>query len=104
MKQESVAVTVRILEKEYRIACAEGEQEALLESARYLNSVMKGIRDGGKIVGSDRVAVMAALNLAHELLQYKSQDSGYNKSMGSRVKGLQDKLESALNRSKQMEL
>ena len=60
-------MSVRILEKEYIVACAPEERTELLDSAEYLNGRMREIRDSGKIVGLDRIAVMAALNLAHEL-------------------------------------
>lgn len=59
-------VLIQILGKEYRIACSEQEQESLLRSAKILDEQMRKIRDTGKVSGSDRIAVMAALNLAHE--------------------------------------
>ena len=62
-------VTVRILEKEYHVACPAAEKPSLMASAELLNSKMREIRDSGKVVGLDRVAVMAALNLANELLK-----------------------------------
>jgi cell division protein ZapA len=62
-------VTVRILEKEYHVACPAQEKSDLLASAELLNSKMREIRDSGKVVGLDRVAVMAALNLADELIK-----------------------------------
>jgi cell division protein ZapA len=57
-------VTVHILDKEYRILCQDGEQDDLLASARYLDMKMREIRATGKVIGSDRIAVMAALNIA----------------------------------------
>ena len=62
-------VTIRILEKEYHVACPAEEKAALLESAELLNGKMREIRDSGKIAGAERIAVMAALNLAHDLLR-----------------------------------
>ena len=62
-------VTIRILEKEYQVACPAEEKPSLVASAELLNSKMREIRDSGKVVGLDRVAVMAALNLANELLK-----------------------------------
>ncbi|MBU0654523.1 MAG: cell division protein ZapA [Gammaproteobacteria bacterium] len=61
-------VIVRILDKEYMVACPEGEQEALLASSRRIDKEMRKIRDSGKVLGTDRIAVMVALNLAHELM------------------------------------
>lgn len=64
-------VTVRILDKEYCIACPPEEQFNLENAARYLDGKMREIRNRGKVIGSDRIAVMAALNITHELLQKK---------------------------------
>jgi len=69
MSEMYAHVTVRILEKEYHVACPANEKSALLASADLLNAKMREIRDAGKVVGLDRVAVMAALNLANELLE-----------------------------------
>ena len=79
--QSPKAISVRLLEKEYRIACPEGEEDKLLSTARYLDRRMKEIRTSGKVIGTDRIAVMVALNLAHELLSEKSeQDSAASSS------------------------
>lgn len=98
------AVTVSILGKEYIVACSEQERVELLESASYLDKKMREIRDAGKVLGTDRIAVMAALNIAHDLLHQKS---GFNLSSGAEVEGrirnLQAKIEDALFRSRQME-
>ncbi|MCK5723446.1 MAG: cell division protein ZapA, partial [Gammaproteobacteria bacterium] len=59
-------ITIHILDKEYMIACDEDERHDLQRSAEYLDKRMREIRDSGKIVGSDRIAVMAALNISHE--------------------------------------
>ena len=67
MIDQITPVEIRVLGKEYRIACAEEERDDLLESARYVDQKMREIRDTGKVVGMDRIAVMAALNIAHEL-------------------------------------
>ncbi len=61
-------VNVKILEKEYQFSCPAEDRKSLLESAEILNAKMREIRDGGKVVGLDRIAVMAALNMAHDLL------------------------------------
>lgn len=103
MSDDSLAVTINILDKEFRIACPEDEHDALLAAAHYLNTRMQEARDSG-VVGQDRIAIMTALNLAHELLGNKNQRENYVKSVGSRIQSLQDKIEVALTRSKQMEL
>ncbi|GMG87832.1 cell division protein ZapA [Biformimicrobium ophioploci] len=66
-------VTVTILNKEYRVACAPGERLELLASAQLLNERMADIRSGGSVIGLERIAVMAALNIAHELIQSKTE-------------------------------
>lgn len=101
---ESIAVTVHVLDKEYRIACPADERDNLLASASYLNNAIKGIRDTGKVVGADRIIVMAALNLAHELLQHQSQKDSVVQSLGQRIKVLQHKIDGALYQDRQIEL
>ena len=73
MTDRTARVSVRILEKEYQVACLPEERSELLDSAEYLNGKMREIRDAGNIVGLDRIAVMAALNLAHELLKMRGR-------------------------------
>lgn len=65
-------VFVKILDKEYQVACPREERQALVESAQLLDERMKAIRSTGAVIGLERIAVMAALNLSHELLQSKN--------------------------------
>ena len=95
---------IHILAKEYLVACPEDEREALFASAELLTGKMKEIRDSGKIVGADRIAVMAALNMAHELLEHKSSKDDYQHSISKRIRALQDKIDLALNQGNQLEL
>ncbi len=104
MKPEQVPVAVEIQGKEYRIACPPEEQEGLLASAKLLDQKMQEIRSSGKVIGLERIAVMAALNIAHELLRYKSEEATYNKTLGTGIRQLQDKVQDALSNLKQMEL
>ncbi|WP_226642101.1 cell division protein ZapA [Microbulbifer variabilis] len=69
----SETVTVSILGKEYRVACADRERAGLLASAQLLNERMSRIRSTGTVIGVERIAVMAALNIAHELIQAKAE-------------------------------
>lgn len=69
-------VFVKILDKEYQVACPREERQALVESAQLLDERMKAIRGTGAVIGLERIAVMAALNLSHELLQAKTATSG----------------------------
>ena len=78
---DQARVSVRIMEKGYLIACPYEERSALLDAAELLNGRMREIRDTGKVVGLDRIAVMVALNLAHEFL--KGRDRGRSSTTAS---------------------
>lgn len=65
---EVKGVDVSIMGREFRVACPEDEQEELLAAVSYLDRKMREIRDAGKVIGVERIAIMAALNIAHELL------------------------------------
>ena len=96
MNDDMQRVTVRLLDKEYQVACPEDEREALLESAELLNRKMKEIRDSGKVVGVDRIAVMAALNLCHEMLQGRTSNMKADERLLGRIRVLNDALAGAL--------
>lgn len=98
------AVTITILGKEYLIACPEEERAELLSSAEFLDKKMREIRDSGKVIGTDRIAVMAALNLANELLHNKSANDQGDPAVEGRIRNLQSKIEQALYRGRQLEL
>jgi cell division protein ZapA len=102
--QDQARVSVRILEKDYTIACPYEERSALLDSAEFLNARMKEIRDAGKVAGLDRIAVMAALNLAHEFMKLKDRDVKIDGDAGARVRALRERVESAIGKSHQLEL
>ena len=97
-------VTIRILEKDYHVACPGDEKAALLASAELLNNKMREIRDSGKVVGLDRVAVMAALNLANELIKTQGQDEELKNIVGLRIRAMREHLDSALGPAKQLTL
>jgi cell division protein ZapA len=71
MSVDPKALQINVMGREFRIACPESEQKELLEAVDYLNKKMDEIRDNGKVVGVERIAIMAALNIAHELLTTK---------------------------------
>ena len=71
MNAESKGLQINIMGREFRVACPEEEQKGLLEAVEYLNRKMQEIRAGGKVLGVERIAIMAALNIAHELLTTK---------------------------------
>ena len=67
--ERNVQLDIKIMGREYKVACKEGERAELLDAVAFLDTRMHEIKDGGKITGADRIAVMAALNLANELLR-----------------------------------
>lgn len=102
--QDQARVSVRIMEKEYVVACPYEERSALLDAAEFLNARMREIRDTGKVVGLDRILVMAALNLAHEFLKGKDRETRLDNGVGQRVRALRERVESSLGKSQQLEL
>jgi cell division protein ZapA len=96
MNDEPIQVSIRILDKDYRVACEHAEQDGLRESARLLDVKMREIRKTGRVVGTDRIAVMAALNIAHELIQLR-RSRGHDPSVhADRLAALQDRIAQAL--------
>ena len=104
MSDKHSHVSIRILEKEYQVACPSAEKPDLLAAAELLNRSMREIRDHGRVVGLDRVAVMAALNLANEVIKFRSRDGELNDIVNARIESLRDKLDVALGNSKQLSL
>ena len=102
--QDQARVSVRIMDKEYVVACPYDERSALLDAAEFLNARMREIRDSGKVVGLDRIAVMAALNLAHEFLKGKDRETKLDNGVGHRVRALRERIEGALEKGQQLEL
>ncbi len=99
-----LAINISILDKEYKIACPSGEQPALLASAEYLDSKMREVRDSGSIIGSERIAVITALNIAHELLNSSQQSDKLDKGLSPRLKNLEIKISDALQKVRQLEI
>jgi cell division protein ZapA len=104
MTDRTSRVSVRILEKEYQVACLPEERSELLDSAEYLNVKMREIRDAGNIVGLDRIAVMAALNLAHELLRMRGRGDSVDTDVSQKIRQLRERVETALSRGQQLDL
>jgi cell division protein ZapA len=104
MNEMFAHVNVKILEKEYQIACPAEERKALVDSAELLNNKMREIRDSGKVVGLDRIAVMAALNLANDLISTANVTSHLETKIKPKVVQMRERIESALKAGKQLEL
>ena len=98
-------VTVKILDKEYQVACPEEQEADLIMSAKYLDKQMRGIRETGKVIGLERIAVMAALNTSYELLRASEGTGGglLEPEPGS-VSHLNRKLDDALYQLRQLEI
>jgi cell division protein ZapA len=95
VKEPREGVTVTILGKEFLIACPEDERQALLESAEYLDRKMREIHATGKVIGTERTAIMAALNIANELLTLRKRGT-VPEDLARRLRFLEQKIESAL--------
>ena len=104
MSKASAPVAVSILGKEYRIACDPGTEDELVSAARFLDARMREVRGTGKVIGTDRIAVMVALNLAHELRSEKTEQNSAASSANKRLRSLRERIEIALNDSTQLEL
>ena len=89
-------VSINILGKEYKIACAKEEQEALIHTAEQLDKQMRKIRDTGKVSSTDRIAVLAALNLAHELSTSSAKPEASAPKISTRLIDLRLKIENVL--------
>jgi cell division protein ZapA len=94
------AVTISVLGREFRVSCPEGEQKQLMASVEYLNRKMKEVRDTGKVVGNERIAIMAAVNIAHEFVSNSGKGgngaSVDNAAIRRRILAMQETLDSAL--------
>ena len=85
---------IEILDKSYTIACPDDERHALLDSAKLLDERMRHIRDNDKVMGTERVAIIAALNIAHDLLT--QQKAGLGEDLEKRIQALSLRIENEL--------
>ena len=95
MSGQAVPVTVKILDREYQVACREEERAELLSAAEMVNERMREVRSRGNVIGTDRVAVMAALNMAHELLALRDTETICER-VRERVDTLHERVSAAL--------
>ena len=94
------ALNISILGREFRVGCPEGEEKQLLASVDFLNRKLKEVRDTGKVVGNERIAIMAALNIAHEMQSNPgkgSASSADNTAIKRRILAMQESLDAALS-------
>ncbi len=95
-------IEVNLLGRSYRVACEDSEREALLQAVAYLEGKMGAIKKAGKVAGTERIAVMAALNLAHELLSMRLGEGFDLGEARRRIGGIEAKLEAALAKQEKL--
>lgn len=104
MSEQNTAVQVKILDKEYQVNCPPSDQEALIKSARYLDENMRKIKGRGNIHGAEKIAVMAALNITHDMLRKNRMINESRQETSSQVKSIEEKIDLALASSRQLEI
>lgn len=93
-----VPVNLHILEKDYVVACPENERDTLMASAQYLKEKVKEVRDGGKVVSTERMVVISALNIIHEYLHYKEEKEKDIDTHNNEIVRLREKIEQSLSK------
>jgi len=89
-------VDVSIMGREFRVSCTDDEYEALMSAVSYLDRKMREIRDSGKVIGVERIAIMAALNIAHELLTTRT--GGFDiGDFKRRINAMQEQIDQAVD-------
>jgi len=104
MSPEAKPINIKIMDKEYLISCPENERDQLYNAAEMVNSKMSQIKNAGSVIGSERIAVMAALNIAHELLDYRDKNAVYTSRLDDTIRRLQGKIHNALGKGEQLEI
>ncbi len=103
-KSDIIPVNINILGKEFQVASPEDEHQQLLQAASFLDKRMREIRESGKVLGLERIAIMAALNLSYELLSKSDSNPQEISIINNKMQQLSDKIERSLESSKQIEL
>jgi len=104
MSKESDAVKIQIMDKEYQVTCPDEERDELIASAEYLGARMSEISRSGKVLGVDRIAVMAGLNLAHDAIKSGCLDGEHMQSTATRLSKLNSQIEETLANHRKKEL
>ena len=104
MSTELATLNVSILDRDYGVSCQAEEVEDLKDSARLLDERMRDIRRSGKIVGVDRISVMAALNIAHDLIKTRAELANQDRITERQLNRLNEKIERALANARQLDL
>ena len=104
MSKESDAVKIQIMDKDYLVTCSDEERDELIASAEHLSARMSEISRSGKVIGVDRIAVMAGLNLAHEAIKSGCLDGEHMQSTANRLGKLNSQIEETLANYRKKEL
>jgi len=97
MSAEPKGLLITLMGRQYRVACADEEQEGLLKAVDFLNKRMQAVRDNGKVIGQERIAIMAALNIAHEFLTTKVGGGFDMAEIKRRMAGMETVIDRALS-------
>jgi cell division protein ZapA len=104
MTIQVAGTTVVVLGKTYQLKCADEQALSLQKAAEFLDGKMREAREVTHVLSVDRIAVLAALSISHQLMQLEEEKQNYTHSMNERLRDLQSKIDGALARSAQMEL
>lgn len=104
MTDKIISTTIEILGKLYPIRCPESELKALQEAAQFLGNKMFEVQESGKAINLERIAIITALNITSEYLRSTQQKEGVINKINQRITHMQDKIDNALNQSRQTEL
>jgi len=102
MSADPKGLQITLMGRQYRVACAPDEQEGLLKAVDYLDRKMQEVRDNGKVIGHERIAIMAALNIAHEFLTTKVGGAFDIAEIKRRMASMETVLERALSEQNEL--
>lgn len=104
MIKDDQQVSIQLLDKSFQIRCPKEKTPELQNAVSFVDREMRKIRDGGKVIGLDRIAIVALLNIAHEFLALKKLNENYMHSTTERIRDLQNKIDEVLNQTHQLDL
>jgi cell division protein ZapA len=104
MTDQAISVTIELLGKPYVIRCPESEVKSLQQAAAVVNQKMTEIQESGKAINLERIAIITALNIAHDYLQIDQHKSSIMTKINHRIAQLQDRIDSAINHTLHTEL
>ena len=103
-KRDPNSINVQLLDRDYQVACTREERPALEAAARHLDDTMREIKESGRVLGVERIAIMAALNITNELLSERGVQGGASEAAQGEIDRLTRRIESALDEQQQLKL